>query len=63
MCRLDIRHDDVRDVAAENAQLIEQARPVLERHGFTIDAGSCTTYRAYVGQGVFPYQWCGITHR
>jgi hypothetical protein len=63
MCRLDIRHDDVRDVAAENAQLIEQARPVLERHGFTIDANSCATYRAYVGQGVFPYQWCGITHR
>ncbi|MFM0000759.1 hypothetical protein PQR57_07015 [Paraburkholderia dipogonis] len=63
VCRLDIRQDDVRDVAGENAQLIEQARPALERHGFAIDAGSCTTYRAYVGQGVFPYQWCRITHR
>lgn len=63
MCRLDIRPDDARDVRAENAQLIEQARPSLERHGFTIDAASCVTYRAYVGQGVFPYQWCRIAHR
>lgn len=63
MCRLDIRADDVRDIRAENAQLIEQARPSLERHGFTIDAASCATYRAYVGQGVFPYQWCRIVHR
>jgi hypothetical protein len=63
VCRLDLRPDDVRDVAGDNAWLVEQARPILEQHGFSIDASSCTTYRAYVGQGVFPYQWCRITRR
>ncbi|KLU27802.1 hypothetical protein EOS_02455 [Caballeronia mineralivorans PML1(12)] len=61
LCQLNLRADDVRDVTAENVQLVEQARPLLESYGFTIDPRTCSAHRAYAGQGAFPYQWCRLT--
>jgi hypothetical protein len=60
VCRLSIRSDDVRDVRKENADLVNAAQSVAQRHGLRIDGTTCTTYRAYIGQGVFPYQLCRI---
>jgi hypothetical protein len=60
VCRLSIRSDDVRDVRKENADLVNAAQPVAQRHGLRIDGTTCTAYRAYIGQGVFPYQLCRI---
>jgi hypothetical protein len=60
-CRLGLRADDVRDVRPENIQLAEQARPLLDQYGFTIDPNACTLHFAYVGQGKFAYQWCPLS--
>ncbi|WP_020069859.1 hypothetical protein [Paraburkholderia caledonica] len=60
VCHLDIRSDDVRDIRKENADLIDAAQSVAERHGLRINATTCTDYRAYIGQGIFPYQLCRI---
>jgi hypothetical protein len=62
-CHLGLRADDVHDIAAENQQLAEQARPILERYGFELDPLNCSVYRAYAGTGVHPYEWCRITPR
>ncbi|PMS10719.1 hypothetical protein C0Z17_18810 [Trinickia caryophylli] len=60
VCNLGLRADDVRDIAGENARLVERAQPIFARHGLALDQRSCQAYRAYVGQGVFPYQWCRV---
>jgi hypothetical protein len=60
-CRLTLRGDDVRDVRLENIRLAEEARPLLDQYGFTIDPRTCTLHFAYVGQGKFAYQWCPLS--
>lgn len=62
-CQLGLRADDVRDPAADNQRSVEQARAILEQHGFLIDPLKCSIHRAYVGQGNYPYQWCQVTLR
>jgi hypothetical protein len=62
-CQLGLRADDVHDPAAENQRSVEEARTILEQHGFLIDPLKCSIHRAYVGQGIYPYQWCRITLR
>ncbi|SPB16859.1 hypothetical protein NOV72_04059 [Caballeronia novacaledonica] len=60
-CHLDLRSDDVRDIAAENRFLAERAVPAFERNGFTLDTASCERHRSGIGKGVYVYQWCRVT--
>jgi hypothetical protein len=62
-CQLGLRADDVHDPTAENQRSVEQARTILEQHGFLIDRLKCSIHRAQVGQGIYPYQWCRVTLR
>jgi hypothetical protein len=62
-CQLGLRADDVQDIGIANFRLVESARPILEHYGFTIDPSTCSVHRAYVGKGVYPYQWCRVALR
>jgi hypothetical protein len=62
-CELDLRADDVRDVAAANRRYLAPALSMMERNGFTLDPSACTPYRAGIGKGVRVYQWCRVSLR
>jgi hypothetical protein len=62
-CQLDLRADDVKDVAAENAASVARAIPIFERNGFILDPSTCTSYRSGIGKGVLIYQWCRVSLR
>ncbi len=52
-CKLSLRNDDVRDIAAENAHLANQAQVLAQRRKLDIVLTSCSPYRAYIGPGLF----------
>ncbi len=62
-CRLGVRADDFIDVAAKERALAEQAVPAFDRLGLPIDPRSCRPYRAWIGTGVYAYQWCRVRAR
>jgi hypothetical protein len=57
-CRLGLPPDQREDMDAKRRQYTENARQVLKRSGFLLDAESCKTYAAGIGDGVQDYQFC-----
>ncbi|WP_323119235.1 hypothetical protein [Burkholderia alba] len=62
-CAIGLRADDVRDIAAENREIVAQADRQLQDRGLSIDVKSCAVYAAGVGTGKEPYQFCGVARR
>jgi len=59
-CALGLRADDVRDIAAENREIVAQADRQLRDRGLSIDVKSCAVYAAGIGTGKESYQFCGV---
>lgn len=46
---------------AQNWDRLTNFRSLLTSYGFVLDASSCELYKAYIGDGIHPYQWCRVT--
>ncbi|MEZ2352716.1 hypothetical protein [Caballeronia sp. RCC_10] len=46
--------------AARNARELSAAGTVLADYAFSLDAASCVLYKAHIGAGTYPYQWCRV---
>ncbi|MDR7005865.1 hypothetical protein ACTJLB_31230 [Paraburkholderia sp. 22098] len=46
---------------AKNLTEIVNSKAVLANYGFVLDASSCKLYKAHIGAGTSPYQWCRVT--
>lgn len=57
-CRIGVRPQDAIDIAAENADLAERARLMLERSGFTLDPASCVAFASGIGTAQDGFQFC-----
>lgn len=51
---------DGREDAAKNSAELADSGQALADYGFVLDAGSCRIFRAQIGKGVYPYQWCRV---
>jgi hypothetical protein len=60
-CELDLRADDVRDIAGENRANLKLAAQSLAGVGLALDAASCSVRAARVGDSALPYQWCRLS--
>jgi hypothetical protein len=47
------------DAAKDSAELAESGQALAD-YGFLLDTGSCRTFQAHIGKGVYPYQWCRV---
>jgi hypothetical protein len=48
---------------AKNSTQVVDSQAVLANYEFVLDAGSCTLYKAHIGGGTYPYQWCRVTSK
>ena len=59
-CELILPGDTETEAAAKNRAYAAEYAANLALDGFSLDMGSCVVYTAYIGRGVFPYQWCKV---
>ncbi|MFL9870968.1 hypothetical protein [Paraburkholderia megapolitana] len=52
--------DGQADAAKDAAELVDSGQALAD-YGFLLDVGSCKTFLAHIGRGVYPYQWCRIS--
>jgi len=61
LCTLALQQQYRKDMAPENQALEAAAARRLQPLGLAIDAASCVTYRAAVGDQPYPYRFCTVT--
>jgi hypothetical protein len=61
VCELGLRADDVKDPAEENRKILAGAIASLKQNDLRLDAESCGSYKASIGQDKIIYQWCKVT--
>ncbi len=60
-CHLGVLSDDFKDVAETDRAFAAAATVEYARHGFALDAASCTRHLARAGKRTMAYQWCRVT--
>ncbi|EEF21863.1 conserved hypothetical protein [Ricinus communis] len=60
-CTFDLLPQHRMDIAAENRALVAAATTHVRGYGLALDAASCTTHAAAIGDAPYPYQLCRVT--
>ncbi|MFC7300105.1 hypothetical protein [Herminiimonas aquatilis] len=60
-CSIDVSPSDMVALDVKNEAFLSLAKNQLEKYGYSIDFGSCKTYRTYIGRDESePFQWCRV---